>query len=189
MSKTKLALPKSTNANVLQLKAVAKRVKLELDRVWYPNEYALNKLTLCYNRIVDELQVSRQLESEYSDTALITTTIGRKKHNLNLYNTTRYKQAREHLSLSRRYMRKKYRIDSGVTIAKGDVYFNRDNKTLIKIDGFGYSDNLGEWLITAHQVDAVEDYIKTCIILNPKQLKDPYNGGYALYGVEWRHLT
>lgn len=189
MSKTKLALPKSTNVSVLQLKAVAKRVKLELDRACYRDEYAINKLTLCYNRIVEELQVSRQLESEYSETALITTTIGRKKHNLNLYNTTRYKQAREHLSLSRRYMRKKYRIDSGVTIAKGDVYFNRDNKTLIKIDGFGYSENLGEWLITAHQVDAVEDYIKTCIILNPKQLKDPYNGGYALYGVEWRHLT
>lgn len=188
MPKTKLALPKSTNANVLQLKAVAKRVKLELDRVWYPNEYAVNKLTLCYNRIVEELQVSRQLESEYSETALITTTLGRKKHNLNLYNTTRYKQAREHLSLSRRYMRKKYRIDSGITIAKGDVYFNEITKTRIKIDGFGYSENLGEWLITAHKLDATEDYIKTCVILNPEQLKCPYKG-YSLCGVEWRHFA
>lgn len=188
MSKTKLALPKSTNANILQLKAIAKRVKIELDRVYYQNEYAINKLTLCYNRIVTELQVTRQLESEYSETALITTTIGRKKHNLNLYNTTRYKQARNHLSLSRRYMRKKYRIDSGITIAKGDVYFNRDTKTRIKIDGFGYSKNLDEWLITAHQLDAVDDYIKTFVVLNPKQLKCPYDG-YSLYGVEWRHLT
>lgn len=185
---SKPALPKSTNATVLQLKVVAKRVKIELDRGYYQNEYAINKLRLCYIRIVNELQVTRQLESEYSETALITTTIGRKKHNLNLYNTPRYKQARNHLSLSRRYMRKKYRIDSGITIAKGDVYFNRDTKTHINIDGFGYSENLGEWLVTAHQLDTTEDYIKTFVVLNPKQLKCPYDG-YSLCGVEWRHLT
>lgn len=57
----KLCLPKSTNADVIKLKRISRRIKLEMSR----SKVLSDELVTTYNELNLYLQQTRQLESDY----------------------------------------------------------------------------------------------------------------------------
>lgn len=175
-----LCLPKSTNASILALKKLSRRIKLEIDRHPFPAKRdVLSKTWIHVNKV---LQHTRQLESDHIAIEKESTNIGRKKYQHSLIPSMHEDYTDNTLTVSRdkfgNYSKR------GLTISIGDTWkvlshtlnpvLREDSKKLeyrVKAITKYYGNNTMDFGYTH---DSANTYLIACEVLNTETRKKTF---------------
>ena len=172
----KLRLPKSSNWMVYDLKKRIRRVKQEMSLGNYSDQ---SSLLYDIEEMGSELLRLRQLESDYVKRSSHDLNEGRKRHQFHRTQDEicHNKNVTEWV-FSRKYMKKTYNIDNGLTIFIGDEYrINGDANPTSKYHLLNVSQYYGKKVVNLRHVyhddtrKAHEEYISVDIVEFDKKFK------------------